>query len=152
MKRHRELSSKQQEKVSAALRHIRDAEHLLDPGPSQSIDQAFHIAGFGPECIRKALLDNETFDTVLGHRLDPSMETTLEAILALEISAHRYAPRQWSIRWPALGAWTEQARYEATGARSPGEVGPLVAQAAEAVRETFAELWADGRLPKRFSW
>lgn len=152
MKRHVELSVKQLDKVSAALRHARDAEHLLQEGPSRSIDQAFHLAGFGPECIRKALLDDSVFDTILGHRLDLGMESTLETILALDPAARRYAPRHWSARWPALGTWTEQARYEPTGKRAPAEVGALVLQSAEIVRETLAALWADGRLPPRFLW
>lgn len=36
--------------ISAALRHVRDAEQLLTSSP----DQAWHLADFGPECIRKS--------------------------------------------------------------------------------------------------
>ena len=36
--------------LSAARRHITDAEHLLEPGLHQSQDQAWHLAGFAPEC------------------------------------------------------------------------------------------------------
>jgi hypothetical protein len=152
MRRRLELSSKQQDKVSAALRHVRDAEHLMQAGPPRSLDQAFHLAGFGPECMRKALLQDGIFAKILGHRLAPDMEPTLEAILALEPGAHRYAPRHWGSRWPALATWTEQARYERTGTRVAAEVDMLVTQSAEAVRDTLAALWADGRLPTRFAW
>ena len=36
--------------VSAALRHARDAEWLAHRSP----DQAYHLAGYAPECARKA--------------------------------------------------------------------------------------------------
>jgi hypothetical protein len=43
--------------LSAALRHVRDAEHLATPNHSgYSPDQAHHLAGFGPECAQKATL------------------------------------------------------------------------------------------------
>ena len=148
-----ELSSKQQALVSAALRHVRDAEHLL--GAEQTVkspDQAFHLAGFGPECMRKALLSDRVYDRVLGHRIRPGLEVVLDAILALDPVAHRYFPREWSGRWRALGEWTEESRYERTGTRAEVEVRPLVEDARQVVSQTLAALWADGRLPAGFAW
>ena len=149
---HSELTKRQQAMLSAALRHVRDADHLLESEQSQSLDQAFHLAGYGPECIRKALLADAVFDKILGHRLGGDMEETLATILMLELSAHRYEPRRWGSRWPALGTWKEQARYEPTGRRAQAEVRPLVKQAVEAVGTTLAALWADGRIPAGFPW
>ncbi len=42
--------------VSAALRHTRDAEHLVAHGEHASRDQAWHLAGFAHECARKSLI------------------------------------------------------------------------------------------------
>lgn len=39
--------------LSAALRHVRDAETLATSADdARSLDQAFHLAGYGPECER----------------------------------------------------------------------------------------------------
>lgn len=46
------LSATQVALVSAALRHINDARTLLATSPVQ----AAYLAGYGPECARKAAL------------------------------------------------------------------------------------------------
>lgn len=147
-----QLTQQQQTMVSAALRHVRDACLLARAGKEQSLDQAFHLAGFGPECMRKALLSDRAWGKVLGHRFDEDMEETLEAVLALDPVAHRYEPARWGDRWPALRTWTEQARYEKTGTRKAEQVQPLLQQASEAVNACLADYWADGRLPEDFGW
>ena len=64
--------------LSAALRHVRDAEHLATPNHSgHSPDQAYHLAGFGPECARKATLYHRLFDKPLGHTLGVGATTAL---------------------------------------------------------------------------
>jgi len=62
------LSPKRTALVSAALRHVDDAQALLAVSPVQ----AFHLAGFGPECARKAALtvpgaSQGTMDKAIGH-------------------------------------------------------------------------------------
>jgi hypothetical protein len=55
---------------SAALRHLRDAEHLADATtPHGSLDQAYHLAGFAPECGRKATIAADWMNKALGHDL-----------------------------------------------------------------------------------
>jgi hypothetical protein len=153
MARASELSEKQLNLLSAALRHARDAMYLLDIGhQGHSTDQAFHLAGFGPECARKALLGDRVFDKVLGHRFDAGAEVVLEAALALDPRARRYGARAWTARYPALSTWSEQARYHRTGTTPAAIATPVVEQAAQAVHETVAALFADGRLPMSFSW
>ena len=148
-----EYSTKQLALISAALRHARDAVHLLDAGHQGcSIDQAFHLAGFGPECARKALLGDRIFDKVLGHRFDGGVEVVLDAAVALDPHARRYAPRGWAARYPALATWSEQSRYYQTGTNDDASARPLVEQAARAVLETLTALYADGRIPAGFSW
>lgn len=148
-----ELSTKQLTLLSAALRHARDAEHLLEvENRGRSVDQAFHLAGFGPECVRKALLSDRVFDKVLGHRFDSGAEVVLDVVLALDPRARRYAPRGWASRYPSLVEWSEQSRYRRTGTYDSSVTTPLVEQAARAVRETLAVLFADGCLPSGFAW
>lgn len=133
--------------ISAALRHARDAELLLETTHGRaSPDQAFHLAGFGPECARKATLTVDWFDKVLGHRMDPKAEDLLATALALDPIAARYDTRHWSARHPALARWTERARYERTGTRLRAEAEDLVRVAREIVDGLTVALWTDGRL------
>ena len=65
--------------LSAAIRHVRDAELLASTaGPNRSLDQAFHLAGFAPECARKATLPRSTFDKSIGHGTTAASELSLE--------------------------------------------------------------------------
>jgi len=75
--------------ISAALRLVRDAEHLLEPGAQQFPDEAYYLAGFGPECARKACLESRSFDKVLGHDFADFAESTLDVACALDPHAHR---------------------------------------------------------------
>ncbi len=133
--------------LSAALRHVRDAEHLADIGSDHlSLDQAFHLAGYGPECARKATLGGRSFDRLLGHRLSETAEPIIEVALALDPVARRYDPEGWSARFPEFTSWSEQSRYEPTGARRRTEVKALLSAAREAVDDVVLALWSDGRL------
>ncbi|AUX49000.1 uncharacterized protein SOCE26_105450 [Sorangium cellulosum] len=143
-----QFSKRQSALLSAALRHIRDAEHLGAPGqPHTSLDQAYHLAGFGPECARKATLSHRWSDKPLGHTLGRPADPLLEFALALDPTAARYSPLDWQTRYPALSAWDPQCRYQATGSRRQQEVEQLLGEASRAVHEIVAALWADGRLP-----
>lgn len=133
--------------LSAALRHVRDAEYLAEPGaPYRSPDQAYHLAGFGPECARKATLHGRLFDQALGHALGPDT-VALEFVLAIDPAAHRYEPRSWAARFPALTRWSPDCRYERTGTRDPAD---MIREAGELVDRITTALWADGRLPPSF--
>lgn len=134
--------------LSAALRHVRDAEHLASRGPHRSLDQAFHLAGYGPECARKAALAIRSFDKLLGHLLTTAAEPIVEMALALDPIAHRYRLDAWGVRYPALARWREQARYERTGARDRVEVEELIRAARNAVDDVALALWSDGRLER----
>ncbi len=132
--------------VSAALRHVRDAEHLVAEGPNSSPDQAYHLAGYAPECMRKATLSVRWFDKAIGHRFDDSTEGALEFAIALDPLAERYAPRRFGSRFPALACWREDARYEQTGARDPAEAQRCVSEARNVTNDLLFAMWADGRL------
>lgn len=139
-------------RLSAALRHLRDAEHLADASlGSASLDQAFHLVGFAPECARKAALSSSTYDRPMGHGGRAS-EAALGLALALDARAHRYDLTDWAARYPALAKWTEGARYEATGTRGQAEVRALLDEAREIVVRIAFALWADGRVPEGFAW
>jgi len=134
--------------VSAALRHARDAEYLLDTSHSgHSIDQAYHLAGFGPECIRKSTIALRCFDHVIGHQLGQRAEFLLDFIVGVDPWAARYHPKDWEVKFPALAAWSEQSRYEKTGNRTQAGVTEVVEQARHVVDEIYLALWMDGRIP-----
>jgi hypothetical protein len=113
----RGLDEKRVALVSAALRHVRDAQRLLEPEGERtpSFDQAWHLAGFGPECIRKACITERQADKALGHELGPGGEHLLEWVLALDVGAWRYDVRDWATTRPLLGRWKPDARYSKTG-------------------------------------
>jgi hypothetical protein len=136
--------------VSAALRHIRDAEHLLAADPEhRSPDQAYHLAGFAPECARKGTLSLRWLDTSIGHGVDAFSEEMLAFAIALDPIAHRYDPLAYAARYPTLVHWTVDARYERTGTRKAPEATAICAEAREAVDAVVIALWADGRLPAK---
>ncbi|MBX3270621.1 MAG: hypothetical protein KF729_10185 [Sandaracinaceae bacterium] len=139
--------------LSAALRHVRDAEHLTDPShPGVSLDQAYHLAGFGPECARKATLSSRIYDKAIGHGVGRASDVALDVALALDAHAHRYDLVDWRGRYPTLAAWTEQARYEGTGTYGAVAVEPLLEEAHQIVGRIAFALWADGRVREEFEW
>lgn len=127
--------------VSAALRHVDDAEGLLSSSP----DQSWHLAGFGPECARKACLRVQTFDKMLGHELAEMSERVLDVALVVDPNATRYAVRELTRRYPTLSRWRVESRYERTGTRSAEDAQSLVRESAQLTHELAAALWMDGR-------
>lgn len=135
------------ELVSAALRHLRDAEHLGSvTAPHASLDQAYHLAGFGPECARKAAIAAAWANKPLGHDLGERVEWVLDFALTLDPTASRYAIEAWQEAYPALARWSPECRYKATNTYDEGDVHELLRDAWNATAEVLAALWADGRL------
>lgn len=133
--------------VSAALRHVSDAEHLADPnGSHPSPDQAHHLAGYAPECMRKATLGVRWFDMAIGHRFDAAAERVIDFAIAMEPMALRYNPPARASRFPVVAQWREDVRYQRTGSIDPATAQQCVAEAREMVDEMLFALWADGRL------
>lgn len=142
----RVLTPEQLELLSAARRHVADAEFLLSSGAHSSPDQAWHLAGFGPECLRKACLEDRALDRAIGHDLGPDAEALLDWGLSLDPHAWRYDLAGWSGRAPCLGEWRPDHRYERTGTRRPDDVSELVQAARTFLDRVQADLWADGRV------
>ncbi len=140
-----ELTKEQVSLISAALRHVRDAEALAEQTDRQSLDQAYHLAGYGPECARKAILADRRFDKTIGHRFERDDVVVWAA--TLEVFALRYDVEGWGVRFPALQAWREDVRYEPTGKRDAASVNALVTACREAVDAVVLNLWIDGRFP-----
>lgn len=130
------ISPVQHAMASAALRHVRDARRLCEGAPP-SLDQAWHLAGFGPECARKAALSDASLHQRLGHDLDDP-ELTGWA-LALDAGAQRWA---WT---PApTTAWRPSHRYDPTGTRGIDEVRPFVVECEGDTLEIVGRLWCGG--------
>lgn len=144
------IAKRRADLISAALRHVRDAEHLAQAGPGESLDQAFHLAGFGPECARKACLSDNLADKAIGHGFDGGAEAVLRVALALDVHAHRYRAEGWEVRYPALTEWKVESRYWATGtANQPdrlSKTSALLRDVRSAVDNVVLAMWTDGLL------
>ena len=145
------LTTQQGDFLSAGLRHLRDAEHLAEPGETQSLDQAWHLGGFAAECLRKSGL--RAIDHPLGREFSHSFEkeTELGWLLTTDPWAHRYELDGWAARCTALQRWTEQHRYDRTGGvdRS-ADVTDLLAFCRARADDLLFRLFADGHLPVEF--
>lgn len=135
--------------ASAALRHIEDATTLASRSPVQ----AFYLAGYGPECARKAALtfDSEPeareLDKAVGHGFRKDAETAFALVGDLDPLATRYTLRDWKTRLPILTQWNEQCRYAKSDQIGEEKTTRLLDAATGLVTEVIAALWADGRLP-----
>ncbi len=135
--------------VSAALRHVRDAEHLASEGPNRSLDQALHLAGFAPECVRKACFDERWADHALGHDIRDATDTVVDFLLGYDPDSHRYGVDLAVMELPLRAQhWRPDLRYECSGSveRRIGATGAreVIAEARRFVDQRVAALWCDG--------
>lgn len=121
------------------MRHVSDAAFLLDASP----DQSWHLAGFGPECARKACLSESWLHKILGHDLD---DEVLDMAFALDVQATRYEVRELARQYPMIQRWSVESRYEQTGTRSDVDARHLVNQAETLTYLVASDLWLDGRI------
>lgn len=149
------LSDKSLELLSAAVRHVNDAAHLLDAVrlldgtvKRTSPDQAYYLAGYGPECARKAIFSLHWLDQSIGHDVNEASEELLDLLLSLDPLANRYDPSGFRSRFPALAGWKVDVRYAKTGFVSSTRARSFHGEAEGAVVSILALLWADGRIPK----
>lgn len=135
--------------ISAALRHIRDAEHLLASVPHRSVEQALHLVGFAPECARKGCVDEAIADRALGHDIKDATDAVVDVLIALDPAASRYEIDEHAARLPYRAArWRPDCRYMATNAPEPlaGRVEEVVREARSFVDDCVLALWSDGVL------
>ncbi|HMV65291.1 MAG TPA: hypothetical protein PKA64_00475 [Myxococcota bacterium] len=128
--------------LSAALRHARDAEALLPTSP----DQAWHLAGFAPECARKACLTERWADRILGHAMDRQAEDLVRLAVALDARARRQGLDARLAAAPALQRWSPNDRYRTTGTTTAADARDLCDEARQILLEVTSGLWADGVL------
>jgi hypothetical protein len=129
--------------VHAARRHVRDARALLATSPLQS----YHLAGFGPECARKALPGLDAYAKKLGHKVDVDIFLT-NLFTALDPFLHRYPVVGWSTRFPKYSQWQPEVRYQADTDPRTQDAAALVSEAEEAVCDVLFALYADGSAPE----
>ena len=132
--------------VSAALRHVRVAEDLILNAPHRSLDDAFYLAGFGPECARSACLAEEWIARAVGHGFDEPQNASLNFVMALDPRAQRYGTSMWIDEFPVLGEWRVQRRYDRTGTVEHETAARMVGAARTIVDRISVQLWADGML------
>lgn len=152
--------------MSAALRHLQDAEHLASgcvctsaaqsgPRPTarqhQSLDQAEHLIGFAPECARKACLSLRWLDQVISHDLSTAADELLDFAISVDAYAARYPIRSWTAG-TELANWTPNIRYRPTARKAADvtelerRVAGLQREATTAVDEVLICLYVDGQL------
>jgi hypothetical protein len=129
--------------TSAALRHLRDAEHLLEPGVAESVDQAWHLVGLAVECMEKACLGDQRLHRAIGHLGEVDAESMC-FVLSLDPRAAQLGVT--GVPPSPLRAWSINCRYDTTGERERPEVEHALAAAAPYVAMLAAARWADGRL------
>jgi hypothetical protein len=135
--------------ASAALRHIRDAEHLLAGEVIRSRDQAWHLAGFAHECARKACVKDGWIPKLLGHDFSDASERVVDVAISLDPRASRLPVRGWATNFPAVTAWRVEHRYDRTGAvdaATDRDLEGLVRQGRAAVDACVLALFLDGAL------
>ena len=135
--------------ASAALRHIRDAEYLGNPGAHVSRDQAWHLAGFAHECARKACIGGGWVPKMLGHDFSAASEQVVEIAVALDPRAGRFPVRLWATQYPSVSSWRPEHRYERTGTSEAEEkrsLADLISQGRAAVDSCILALFIDGSL------
>jgi len=144
--------------LSAALRHVRDAEHLLEQGPHRSVEQSLHLAGFAPECAIKACIDEDLADKALAHNIADAGNAVVGWLLACDPAASRYKiDRQVATLPHRAEHWRLESRYMATETADE-RVAALVVVATLVVEEARAfvdgcvtQLWCDGAISGRLS-
>lgn len=143
------ISERATELTSAALRHVRDAEHLLTCAGHESPDQAYHLAGFGPECARKATIAERWLDQAIGHGTTDRTDELLDFAASIDPVAHRYEILELADRYPAVASWSVDARYNKTGTHSHAEAEQVCLEARKVVDSIVLAMWADGRLDEQ---
>ncbi len=114
---------------------------------------AYYLAGYGPECARKAALtwpdarSAKEIDKAIGHGFHKQAELALAHVLAVDPLAARYELPRWQTRFLKLAAWSEDKRYESSQMFGAAAARGVLREANEVVTEVIAALWADGRLP-----
>jgi hypothetical protein len=134
--------------VSATLRHLSDARTLLTSSPVQ----AMYLAGYGPECIRKAALmrlpeeDEDQRNRTIGHRFGKPEELALRLFCDGDLLASRYGLTGWKKKENALGDWKEDLRYSRSDSVTSRQATKLVEASEKLAMRTLTDLWCDGRL------
>ena len=139
------LSPRQLSLLSASMRHVRDSAALLADTPNRSVDQAWHLIGFGPECVRKACLSEDWADKALGHELGDRAARLLDFAIALDPTAWRLGLVQTGPVAP-LASWAPAVRYDRTGTASEAATREAAAAARDVVDSTIVTLWSSGLL------
>ncbi|HRG95499.1 MAG TPA: hypothetical protein PLR99_04560 [Polyangiaceae bacterium] len=121
---------------------MNDARALLAASPLQ----AYHLAGFGPECARKALPGVATLAKQLGHTIDAD-EALATLFAALDPALHRYPVFGWATRFPTYASWRPDVRYAATADQRRLAAAQVTDEAEAALEEVLYALYADGTAP-----
>lgn len=116
--------------ASAAWRHLHAAKALIADWP----DEAWYIAGYGPECARKASLTDERLWRLMGHEAGDA--ALLGWLLSLDARAVQ-------VPETATG-WRPDVRYARTNTRTLAQAEAMVVDCWRDAGPILAGLWARG--------
>jgi hypothetical protein len=111
-----------------------------------------YLAGYGPECIRKAALmrlpreDEDQRNRAIGHRFGKPEELAFKLFCDGDMLASRYGLTGWKQQASALGDWKEDLRYSRSDSVTLRQATRLVEASEMLTLRTLTDLWADGRL------
>jgi hypothetical protein len=107
---------------SAARRHLRDAQRLVDDSPGN----ALYLAGYAAECALKAAVERPRLHApAFGHQLAKLEQDGFDLAIALAPGMARYRPPAQVID-KIRSRWSESRRYESTGDTKSAQARELV--------------------------
>lgn len=136
--------------ISAALRHLRDADTLLGAADGRnSPEGAYYLAGYAVELAGKATLAQRWLDQAIGH-VDAALHELGSQVRLLAFDLDPVARRYTDGGIPQsseLARWSTDVRYKKTGSISAVQAKALLEEARGITDEIVLGMWADGRFP-----
>lgn len=114
--------------------------------PYHSFDQVWHLAGFGPECARKARFPEAQWRKLLGHELGHVSDAILDWIEAIATEAARADLRRLVDGHLELARWKPDHRYQKSGTTTQAQARKIYDQAEQVTDRLLASLWVDGHI------
>jgi HEPN domain-containing protein len=127
----------------AAAKHAEDALVLLN---GQRYDGAGYLAGYAVECILKTIVQLESGQILLHHRLtDLSRDAlNLASMPAARTSRYVRHPQITNLSYGLPNGWQETLRYRSTGEITGATATAWVEEARRLFNETIIPMRLDG--------
>jgi HEPN domain-containing protein len=127
----------------AAAKHVEDALELLN---GQRYDGAGYLAGYAVECILKTIVQIESGQILLHHRLNDLSRDALNLASVPAARTARYVRHQQitNLSYGLPTGWQETLRYRSTGEITNTTATAWVEEARRLYNETIIPMKLDG--------